>query len=140
LGIRFHDFFCLFFIMLSWSHDSRIVLNGLTSIDLIHFLCSFLIKIFTNYIVQYCVWQSRLRIELHNLFKFAFYSVILVSLLKLRIWCVKSGCFLFFYMRLSPSYELIHEFGRLTRVIFMIFIFIFLNSFFNIGLIENWTL
>jgi hypothetical protein len=51
----FHDFFCLLFIRLSRSHDSRIMLNRLTLINLTNFLCCFLIKIFINFIVQYSV-------------------------------------------------------------------------------------
>ena len=46
----------------------------------------------------------------------------------------------FFYLlsiRLSRSYNLNYEFDRLTQVIFLI---IFFNFIFNIGLIENWTL
>jgi hypothetical protein len=78
--------FNLLFIRLSWSHNLEIVLNGLTHIDFTHFYVIFLIKTFTNSIIQHRVWQRWLRIELHNLFWFALYGVISVLWPKSRIW------------------------------------------------------
>jgi len=63
-----HNLFWLFFIRLSIPHDPRIVLNGLTLVDMSHFLCYFLIKIYINFIVQHCVWQGWLKIKFHDLF------------------------------------------------------------------------
>ena len=57
-----------FFIRLSRSHDHEIVFNGLTRVDLSHFLCHFLIDIFINLIIQHWVRHGRLGIEFHNLF------------------------------------------------------------------------
>jgi hypothetical protein len=47
--------FGVLYIKLSQPHDSRIVLNGLTQVDLALFLCHFLISIFINFIVQHWV-------------------------------------------------------------------------------------
>jgi hypothetical protein len=55
--LGFMNFFCLLFIKLPRSHDSRIVFNGLILIDLTHFLYCFLIKIFINFIIQYCIFE-----------------------------------------------------------------------------------
>jgi hypothetical protein len=38
MRIRLHDLFCLFSIMLFQPHDPKIVLNGLTQVDLSCFL------------------------------------------------------------------------------------------------------
>jgi hypothetical protein len=41
--------FDFFFIRLSRSHESKIVLNELTRVDLTYFLCYFLIKFFYKF-------------------------------------------------------------------------------------------
>jgi hypothetical protein len=47
-------YFDLLFIRLSQPHDLGIVFNILTQVDLTYFYVIFLIKIFNNFIVQYC--------------------------------------------------------------------------------------
>ena len=43
--------FILFFVRLSWSYNSRIMLNELINADLAHFYVIFLIKSFSNFII-----------------------------------------------------------------------------------------
>ena len=42
-----------FSIRLPRSHNQKIVFNELIRVHLAHFLCHFLIKIFTNFIIQH---------------------------------------------------------------------------------------
>jgi hypothetical protein len=47
--LGFIIYFGLTFMRLSWPHDLGIMLNGLTHIDLAHFLCYFLINFFYKF-------------------------------------------------------------------------------------------
>jgi hypothetical protein len=57
-------YFGFLFIMLFHLYDLRIVFKGLIRVDLAHFLYNFLIKIFTNLIVQQWILYRRLTIKL----------------------------------------------------------------------------
>jgi hypothetical protein len=61
-------YFGLYFIRLSRLHNSKIMLDRLTQVDLTHFLSHFSIIVFINFIVQHWIRHSQLRIEFHNLF------------------------------------------------------------------------
>ena len=95
--------FVLLFVRVSWSYNSGIVLNELINVDLAHFYVIFLIKSFTNFIIQYWVWQGQLGIELDNLFWLTIYGVIyeviLVPWLRKWVWQVNLGnLFSFFFL------------------------------------------
>jgi hypothetical protein len=103
IKIRLHDLFCFNFVRVSWSYNSGIVLNELINVDLAHFYVIFLIKSFTNFIIQYWVWQGQLGIELDNLFWLTIYGVIyeviLVPWLRKWVWQVNLGnLFSFFFL------------------------------------------
>ena len=105
MRIIFHDLFCLFFIILFRSYDSRIVFNKLTWVDSSRFLY-FFNWFFSQF--HYSI-LDRLGIELYNLFWFAFYRDILVDCEFWHFNPVKSSHFFYFFLkRLSQSHDLSH--------------------------------
>ena len=120
--------FCLFFIRLSLPRGPRIMLNELICVDLAYFLSNFLIKIFTNFIIQHWIWQCCFIIEFYNFF----FNLLYIRLYQSHdqshkfdsLTQVKS-CHFFLkkFMRLSWSHDPDYEFCGLTRVIFHILFF-----------------
>jgi hypothetical protein len=144
--------FCLFFIRLSWSYDLRIVFNGLTRFDSGCFLCLLFNWFFFH---VYHSTLSRLKIEFHNLFYFAFYENILISqsrsqVLVFLLWLNEVVFFIFFlrgyidlmtrvtslstldlfFIRLSMSYDMDRGFDGLTQLTYF-FSFFLIDFFFN---------
>jgi hypothetical protein len=128
------------------NHTVKLINSGFFVLFLIFFLCY----------PSILYW---LRIRLHNLFRFAFYEIIMVSWLGSRVWSIVSGWirwFFVFFFKLHSStlgwlgvkfhnlfwfvfYGVISVlwsmFDRLTKVDSTYF----LISSFNIGLINNWV-
>jgi len=88
-GIRLHIFF-LFSMRLSHSLLDH-MFGGLTQVDLGLFLIFFNWLFFQFHLLT----LDWLRIELHNLFWFSFYGVILVTWSRLQLWQINSSCLFF---------------------------------------------
>ena len=84
--LGFMTYYALLFIRLFQSHDLKMMLNRLTRVDLTYFCIIFLIRFFTNFVVQHWVWQGWLGIELYELFWFVLYEIISVSWPDSQIW------------------------------------------------------
>jgi hypothetical protein len=133
-------YFDLFFMRLSQSYDSGHMFCGLTQVDSNYFIVFFL---------DWFFFKKKINLQQWIYWKLGF--IICFDLLYVKLSLFHDICrgfdkvtrvelSYFFYLlsiRLSRSYNSNYEFDRLTQVIFLI---IFFNFIFNIGLIENWTL
>ena len=127
-------------IRLSRPHDSRIMPNELTRVDLTHFLYHFLLKIFTNFIIQHWIWQGQLGIEFYNLFWFTLCGVFLVSWSESYNWQVnlvqiKSFFNFFFYEVILVSFQVISLVNWLELFFYII---VLIDLFFKL-IIQYWV-
>jgi hypothetical protein len=110
-------FFNLLFIRLFQFHDLNNKFEELTKV-IGAFFFLFLVSFFFQFYHLILGW---LRIKFHDLFKFAFYKLILISWLVSQVWQV------------NPSW---------LKLFLYIYIFNFISFqfyFFDIGLIKNWV-
>ena len=121
MRIKLYDLFCILFIRLSWSHEPKIVLNGLIRVDSSCFLC-----LLFNYFFKknYHSTLDRLIIELHNLLGEYLNLAIKVTSFDI-LTLVKSSRFLNF---LSKSLYRSNDPGHMSLNIGLIFYCVVLVS------------
>lgn len=132
LGIKLYNYFNLFSIELSWSHDSGYEFCRLAVLTRVNFFYLFFNMFFFQFYLSTMSW---LRIKLYNFFRLVFYGVISVSWSESQVlWviCVDSGHFLVHFFNYYFFQIHLSILGWLVIILYNLFWFFFVWSYLSL--------